>query len=70
MMRFEIFRQTGAADAQAEWSWRLQASNGEVIASGEPYPFHHECLNAIALVRAANIMTPVVDLSTGQVHAT
>jgi uncharacterized protein YegP (UPF0339 family) len=69
MMRFEIFRQSGAAE-QGQWSWRLQASNGEVIASGEPYPFHHECLNAIALVRAANVMTPVVDLSTGQVCGT
>ena len=65
MMRFEIFRQSETAE-RGPWSWRLQASNGEVIASGEPYPFHHECLNAIALVRAANIMTPVVDLSTGQ----
>ena len=64
MMRFEIYRQPQAASEIDLWCWRLQASNGEVIASGEPYPFHHECLNAIALVRAANIMTPVVDLST------
>jgi uncharacterized protein YegP (UPF0339 family) len=68
MMRFEIYRQADAAGALATWTWRLQASNGEVIASGEPYPFHQECLDAIALVRAANIMTPVVDLSTGQVR--
>jgi uncharacterized protein YegP (UPF0339 family) len=62
MMRFEIYRQDTGGEAGL-WCWRLQASNGEIIASGEPYPHHEDCLHAIALVRAANIMIPVVDLS-------
>ena len=36
MMRFEIYRQADAAGALATWTWRLQASNGEVIAAGTP----------------------------------
>ena len=66
MMRFEVYRQN-SGEGSGLWCWRLQASNGEVIASGEPYPRHEDCLHAIALVRAANIMIPVVDLSAAAV---
>jgi len=62
-MHFEIFRQGGNALASVliggEWRWRLRATNGEIIASGEGYHSRQDCEHAIALVKSTNSMTPV-----------
>lgn len=45
-MRFELYK-----DGSGEWRWRLQAANGEIVASGESYKNEEDARHAIALVR-------------------
>jgi uncharacterized protein YegP (UPF0339 family) len=33
------------------WHWRLQAGNGEIIASGEAYVNRADCVHAVELVQ-------------------
>jgi uncharacterized protein len=47
-MKFEIYTSSG------QYRWRLKASNGQIIASGESYTSKQNCLNAIALVKASS----------------
>jgi uncharacterized protein YegP (UPF0339 family) len=66
---FEIYRQgsTRGSDTQSdatggEWRWRLKAANNEVIASGESYADHADCLRAVYLVRSTSSHTPIRDV--------
>jgi uncharacterized protein YegP (UPF0339 family) len=43
---FEVFR-----DASGEFRWRLKASNGQTIATGEGYTTKSACLEGIASVK-------------------
>ena len=41
-------------DAAGEWRWRLQATNGRIVAdSGEGYEHKQDCLHAIELVKGS-----------------
>ncbi|MCA1815676.1 MAG: DUF1508 domain-containing protein [Acidobacteria bacterium] len=41
-------------DAAGEWRWRLDATNGRVVAdSGEGYAHKQDCLHAIELVKGS-----------------
>jgi uncharacterized protein YegP (UPF0339 family) len=66
---FEIYRQGSArgSDTQSEatggeWRWRLKAANHEIIASGESYADHADCLRAVYLVRSTSSHTPIRDV--------
>ncbi len=41
------------------WRWRLVASNGEIIASGESYQHRQDCRHAIDLVMSTTVHTEV-----------
>ncbi len=68
-MHFEIF-QEGDADGRVSdgyitrtaWRWRLKASDGETIMTGERYEDHAQCLSAVYLVRRTNSHTPIRDV--------
>ncbi len=63
-MKFEIYpsKMAGLLSAPTEWRWRLRASNGEIIASGESYVHKADCMHAINLVKTTSSATPVVEL--------
>jgi uncharacterized protein YegP (UPF0339 family) len=64
---FEIYRQgsaRGSTESNAtggEWRWRLKAANNEIIASGESYADHADCLRAVYVVRSTSSHTPIRD---------
>lgn len=49
-MRFEIYRTTPLL-RRPEWRWRLKATNGEIIASGEGYRNKADAIKACDLIR-------------------
>ena len=57
-MKFEIYSQ-GEGLIGKQWRWRLVASNGKNVASGEGYYNKEDCLNAIGLLMDCNRQTPV-----------
>jgi uncharacterized protein YegP (UPF0339 family) len=66
---FEIYRQSSAEGSDTrsgstggEWRWRLKAANNEIIASGESYADHADCLRAVYLVRSTSSQTPIRDV--------
>jgi uncharacterized protein YegP (UPF0339 family) len=66
---FEIYREgsTTGDDIQSdiadrEWRWRLKGGNHEIIASGEGYGSHADCLRAVYLVRKTSNNTPIRDV--------
>jgi uncharacterized protein YegP (UPF0339 family) len=62
---FEIYRQgsdTQSGAGGGEWRWRLKAANNEIIASGESYADHADCLRAVYLVRSTSSHTPIRDV--------
>ncbi len=64
-MKFEIYpsKTIGLLSIPTEWRWRLKASNGEPIASGESYKNKADCLYAISLIKTTNNATPVVEVA-------
>jgi uncharacterized protein YegP (UPF0339 family) len=51
-------------DASRQWRWRLDATNGQVIAvSSESYWNRSDCEAAANLAVSTNASTPVVDLT-------
>lgn len=49
-------------DNADEWRWRLNASNGRIIAvSSESYHNKQDCLHAIGLVMDTTRQTPVYE---------
>ena len=41
--------------------WRLQADNNEILAQGQAYKSHADCLGAINLVRDASIVSAPIE---------
>ena len=67
-MYFEIYQHGSATGADtrsdltgSEWRWRLKGANNEIIASGESYVDHADCLRAVYLVRRTSSHTPIRD---------
>ncbi len=54
-MKFVVYR-----DAKGEYRWRLVATNGQVVASGEGYKNKGDCLSTIASIQK-NASTAAVD---------
>ena len=48
-MRFVIYPRRSIRGRR--WHWRLQAGNGEIIASGEAYVNRADCVHAVELVQ-------------------
>lgn len=38
-------------DTAGEWRWRLRATNGKIVASGESYKNKADCKSAIDLIK-------------------
>ena len=57
-MKFEVYR-----DAKGEYRWRLVASNGKIVASGEDYKNKADCLSTITSIQK-NAQTASVDDQT------
>jgi len=55
-MTYEMYR------SGYEWRWRLRASNGEIIASGEGYHNRDDCIHAVNLVMDTNRQTTFVEV--------
>jgi uncharacterized protein len=55
-MKFEMYR-----DPTGQYRWRLRASNGEIIASGESYRNRQDCINAVNLVMDTGRKTTFVE---------
>ena len=49
-----------AASGQLGWRWRFRAGNGKIISSGESYARKEDCLHAIELLKATNLLTPTI----------
>lgn len=56
-MKFQIY-----VDTQKNYRWRLKASNGEPLASGEGYTTKENCMKAVSLVQSS-AAAPVEDLT-------
>ncbi len=56
-MWFELYPSGG------QWRWRLKASNGQIIASGESYWNKTDAENAIRLVKSTDHTTPTRETS-------
>lgn len=56
-MKYEYWKASNG-----NWYWHLKAANGEKIAQGEGYSSKHNCLHAIALVKASG-NAPEVNLT-------
>jgi uncharacterized protein len=54
--KFEVYK-----DGTGKYSFRLRASNGEVVASGEPYETRAAALNGCESVRRAAEGAPIVE---------
>lgn len=48
--------------SDSQWRWRLKASNGEIIASGEAYRNRQDCVDAVNLVMSTNKQTTFVEV--------
>lgn len=55
MARFEVYR-----DRAGKFRWRLRATNGEIIASGEAYSSRAACQGGIAAVKRVAAKAKVV----------
>lgn len=55
-MKFVVYR-----DAAGEYRWRLVASNGKVVASGEGYKNKADCLSTIASIQKNSPSATVED---------
>ena len=55
---FEIYS-TKKPFRRRQWSWRLRARNGRIIAHGESYHNKEDCSTAVARVQDVNLSTPV-----------
>ena len=56
--KFEIYK-----DTVEKFRFRLKATNGEVIASGEAYESKDGCMNGIESVRTNAPIAEIVDLT-------
>jgi uncharacterized protein len=60
MAKFEVYK-----DAKDEWRWRLEASNGQTIAtSGEGYSSKASCLNGIESVKKNAPAAEIVEMTS------
>ena len=59
MARFEVYK-----DTAGEFRFRLKASNGQVIASGESYKTKAGVLNGIASIKRNAADAAIVDVSS------
>ena len=59
MAKFEVYK-----DSTGEFRFRLKASNGQVIATGESYKTKAGVLNGIASIKRNAADAAVVDLSS------
>jgi uncharacterized protein YegP (UPF0339 family) len=59
MAKFEVFK-----DGKGEFRFRLKASNGQVIATGESYKTKAGVLNGIASIKRNAADAAIIDLST------
>lgn len=57
MSKYEVYQ-----DAQSEWRWRLKASNGKIVASGEGYKRRGGALQGVRAHRRAAQTAKVVIL--------
>lgn len=55
--KFEVYEDKGG-----KYRFRLKASNGQVIASGQGYASKESCLNGIESVKKNAAEAPVVDV--------
>ncbi|WP_206107567.1 YegP family protein [Paludisphaera rhizosphaerae] len=53
-MKFVVYR-----DGTGEYRWRLIASNGQIVASGEGYKNKADCLSTIASIQKNAPSAPV-----------
>jgi uncharacterized protein YegP (UPF0339 family) len=56
-MQYQLYPSLG------QWRWRLKASNGEIIASGESYVNKQDCVNVVNLVMNTTNKTEFVEVS-------
>ena len=69
-MKFEIYKSSPSISSLAtqsllqQWRWRLRASNGQIIASGESYHNRTDCIHAINLVQGTSINTPIIEVTS------
>ena len=56
MPKYEVYR-----DAAGEWRWRLKASNGQIIASGQGYATERSCRDGIESVKKHAAAAEVVE---------
>ena len=54
--KFEIYK-----DKAGEFRFRLKASNGQVIATGEGYTTHVNCLNGVESVKKNSINAEIIE---------
>lgn len=52
-MQFTIYRSTKKPKGKP-YRWRLQADNNEIIAQGQAYKNHADCLAAVEMVRGSS----------------
>ena len=55
--KYEVYK-----DHAAKFRWRLRASNGEEIASGQGYVSKEDCMNGVKSVKK-NARSKVVDMT-------
>jgi len=59
-MHFELFRAKSGWIGRAQWSWRLRAENGRIIAhSANSFHDRADCLRAIELIRQEATAAPI-----------
>ncbi len=54
--KFEIY-----TDKAGEFRFRLKATNGQVIATGEGYKTHANCVNGVESVKKNSVDAPIVE---------
>lgn len=60
--KVEIYPSAVAADAPAQWRWRLVAGNGEIVASGEAYVSRAHAIRGVMTM--LEIATEFPDITT------
>ena len=68
-MKFEIYKTNAntlraLSSGQDGWRWRLKATNGEPIASGESYVNKADCIAAVNLVMDTNRQTTFTEVAS------
>lgn len=58
MSTFEVYQ-----DKAGKYRFRLKASNGQIVATGEGYESKRACLNGVASVRRNAVAAKVVEIS-------